>query len=228
MLILSPEERAQAWHEAVAAEASEREFKRHMLATAAFQMIGSELSLYSDDYASACKDSFDLLDVSGLIGRDELRHAFEEIDEQRGTARAFAAALGRQLREAAAIERLTADVRERAFELSEQWRRVAGDAIAGSVEDDGEAYLSVAEVAAAYDVTPQAVYKWIHKGAIDARSRPGGSYQIPVSALSRDERFDTGRARRLQHELALPRGRQSDVSAEELLEEIRGRRGSSR
>jgi hypothetical protein len=36
MLILSPEERAQAWHEAVSAEASEREFKRHMLASAVF------------------------------------------------------------------------------------------------------------------------------------------------------------------------------------------------
>ncbi|MGI8439574.1 MAG: hypothetical protein ACR2NV_05130, partial [Thermoleophilaceae bacterium] len=69
MLILSPEERVQAWHDAVSAEAADREYKRHMLASAAFQMVGSELSLYSDDYAAAFRDSFDLLELSGLIGR---------------------------------------------------------------------------------------------------------------------------------------------------------------
>jgi hypothetical protein len=228
MLILSPEERAQAWHEAVTAEAAVRDFKRHMLASAVFQLIGSELGLYSDEYAAACKVSFDLLDVSGLIGRDELRQAFEDIDEQRGTARAFASSLARQLREAAAIERLAPEAREQAFELSEQWRRAAAEEIAGTVDEDGEAYLSVAEVAAAYDVTPQAVYKWIHKGAIDARSRPGGSYQIPVSALARDERFDVARARRLQHELARRHGGQPEVQPDEMLEQIRSRRTTSR
>ena len=35
MLILSPEERAQAWHDAVSAEKSEREYKRNMLESAA-------------------------------------------------------------------------------------------------------------------------------------------------------------------------------------------------
>ena len=69
-------------------------------------MIGSELSVYSDEYAAAFKESFGLLDQSGLIGRDELRHAFEEIDEERGTARAFVASLARHLRETAAVEHL--------------------------------------------------------------------------------------------------------------------------
>lgn len=228
MLILSPEERAQAWHEAVSAEAPECEYKRHMLASAAFQMLGSELSLYSDDYASAFKESFDLLDASGLMGRDELRQAFEEIDEERGTARGFAAALERHLRETSAVERLAPEVRGHAFVLSERWRQAAGEDIVGAVEDDGEVYVSVAEVAAAYDVTPQAVYKWIHKGAIEARSRPGGSYQIPVSALSRDERFDTGRARRLQHELARRHAGQPEVPADEMLEQMRSRRAASK
>lgn len=97
----------------MSAEAGDREYKRHMLASAAFQMVGSELSRYSDDLAAAFMDSFDLLERSGLIGRDELREAFEEIDEQAGTARAFAAALGRQLRETAATERLGDDERDR-------------------------------------------------------------------------------------------------------------------
>lgn len=227
MLILTPEERAQAWYDAVSAETDEREYKRHMLATAAFQMVGSELSLYSDDYAVAFKDTFDLLELSGLIGRDELREAFEEIDEDVGTARAFAAALGRQLRATAAIERLDASVRDRAAVLAELWREAAAEDVTGRVDDDGEVYVTVAEVAAAYDVTPQAVYKWIHRGVIDAHARPGGSYRIPISALTRDERFDVGRARRLQETLSRTHEAEGSVSTEEMLEQMRSRRRSS-
>lgn len=228
MLILSPKERAQAWYEATSAGQLDREFKRHMLATVAFQMVGSELSLYQDDYAVALKASLDLLDISGLIGRDELRQAFEEIDEDRGTARAFVAALSRHLRESAMIDRLEDALRVEAFTLADLWREAAADDIAGEVEDDDETYVTVAEVAAAYDVTPQAVYKWIHKGVIDARSRPGGSYQIPISALQRDARFDSARARRLQQELALRHGRQADISTAETIQQIRERRSASR
>ncbi|HEY6888825.1 MAG TPA: helix-turn-helix domain-containing protein [Solirubrobacter sp.] len=227
MLILSPEERAQAWHDAVSAEKSERDYKRNMLASAAFQMIGSELSLYSDRYAAAFKESFGLLDESGLIGRDELRHAFEELDEERGTARAFVASLARHLRETAGIERLPVEARDRAFELSEDWRTTAGEGISASI-DDGEEYVSVAEVAAVYDVTPQAVYKWIHKGAIEARSRPGGSYQIPLRALQGDERFDVARARRLQVTLERRHEGQPEVSSDEMLRQMRSRRPTSR
>lgn len=228
MLILSPEERAQAWHDAVSAEAADREYKRHMLAAAAFQMVGSELSLYSDDYATAFKDSFDLLELSGLIGRDELREAFEEIGEQAGTARAFAAVLGRQLRATAATTRLSEAARDRAAELAERWREAAAEAVSGTVEDDGEVYVTVAEVAAVYDVTPQAVYKWIHKGVIDAHTRPGGSYQIPVASLTSDERFDVGRARRLQHALARRHEGGGAVTTDEMLEQMRNRRAVSR
>lgn len=228
MLILSPDERVQAWHDAVSAEPADREYKRHMLASAAFQMVGSELSLYSDDYAAAFRDSFDLLELSGLIGRDELREAFEEIDEQAGTARAFAAALGRQLRATAATTRLPADARDRAAGLAERWRGAAAEDLPGSVEDDGEAYVTVAEVAAVYDVTPQAVYKWIHKGVIEAHTRPGGSYQIPMTALTMDDRFDVGRARRLQHALDRRHDGQGEVPTDEIVEQMRSRRTASR
>lgn len=198
-----------------------------MLASAAFQMIGSELSLYSADYASDCRESFDLLEESGLIGRDELRQAFEDIDEERGTARAFAAALARQLRETAGIDRLDSKLRDRAFELSERWREAAFVGIEGDVDEDGETYVSVSEVAAAYDVTPQAVYKWVHKGALEARTRPGGSYQIPLSALTRDERFDLRRVRRLQQELTRRREGEPEIPTEEMVEQMRARRRSS-
>jgi excisionase family DNA binding protein len=227
MLILSPEERAHAWHDAISAPAPDREYKRHVLALSAFEMLGSELSLYGDEYAAALKDSFDLLDRSGLIGRAELREAFEEIDEERGTARAFAAALGRQLRESAAIARLSDEDRDRAAQLAEQWREAAAEAGAGVVEDDGESYMTVAEVAAIYDVTPQAVYKWIHKGVLDAHPRPGGSYRVPIEALSADERFDVARARRLQRTLTRRHEAAGEVPAKEMLEQMRLRRRPS-
>lgn len=227
VLILSPQERAHAWHEAVSADASDREYKRHVLALSAFEMLGSELSLYSSDYAEALKDSFDLLDRSGLIGRAELREAFEEIDEERGTARAFVAALGRHLRESAAIARLSGEERDRAAELAEQWREAAADGGAGAAAEDGASYMTVAEVAAIYDVTPQAVYKWIHKGVIDAQTRPGGSYRIPVAALRADERFDVGRARRLQQTLIRRHEGSGEVPVEEMLGQIRDRRRAS-
>jgi Helix-turn-helix domain len=227
MLILSPQERAQAWREAVAATSDEREYKRHMLASVAFQMLGSELSLYSEDYAAALKDSFDLLEASGLIGRDDIREAFEEIDEQPGSARVFVASLGRLLRETALIARLTAAERDRAGELAEIWRGAAADEVSGRVEDDGEIYVTVAEVAAIYDVTAQAVYKWIHRGVLAAAQRPGGSYQVPIDALRRDGRFDAARARRLQQALARRSEAAEGVSPEEMLEQIRGRRASS-
>jgi excisionase family DNA binding protein len=228
MLILSPQERARAWRDAVSADASDREYKRHMLASAAFQLVGSELSLYSDDYAEAFRDSFDLLERSGLIGRDELRTSFEEIDEQPGTARAFVAALGRQLRETAMLQRLADAERVRAGELAARWRAAAAADVRGVIEDDGETYLSVAELAAVYDVTPQAVYKWIHKGVIEAHQRPGGSYQIPVAALVADERFDVGRARRLQQALVRRHEDKEPVRADEMLAQMRERRAASR
>jgi hypothetical protein len=98
--------------------------------------------------------------------------------------------------------------------------------VEGVVEDDGERYVSVAEVAGLYDVTPQAVYKWIHKGVLVASERPGGSYQIPVSALQRDPRFDAGRARRLQHALARRHDYEAEVSAADVVSQVRKRRAT--
>jgi excisionase family DNA binding protein len=154
--------------------------------------------------------------------------AFEEIDEQSGTARTFAAALGRHLRETAATTRLDDAERDRAVELAERWREAAAEDVTGAAEEAGEVYVTVAEVAAVYDVTPQAVYKWIHKGVIDAHTRPGGSYQIPIAALTGDERFDVGRARRLQQTLARRHEQEPAIDTDEMVALIRSRRAASR
>ena len=41
--------------------------------------------------------------------------------------------------------------------------------------------LTAAEVAAHFDVTPQAVCKWCKAGKIDFEQTPGGSYRIPAA-----------------------------------------------
>ncbi|MDQ3632727.1 MAG: helix-turn-helix domain-containing protein [Actinomycetota bacterium] len=229
MLILSPEELERAWRDAVSAGGPEREYKRHVLASVALQAVGAELGLHGPDNGVAFKESFDLLELSGLIGRDELRQALTEIDDQSGTARAFVASLGRLSRETAAMGWLPEAARDRAAGLAERWRVVAAQGLSGTDHArDGEVYVTVAEVAAVYDVTPQAVYKWIHKGAIEAHTRPGGSYQIPISALTSDERFDVGRSRRLQHALARRHDAQLVIAADAMVEQVRSRRAASR
>jgi len=112
-------------------------------------------------------------------------------------------------------------------QLAERWRETAAEDVAGRLEDD-EVYVTVAEVAAVYDVTPQAVYKWIHRGVLDAHTRPGGSYQVPIGALKSDERFDVARARRLQQTLARRHDSQAEISGQEMVEQIRARRRASR
>ena len=198
------------------------------LALATFEALGSALDLYSREYAQVCVDSFDVLDAAGLIARGALRRPFEDVDEQPATARRLADALAAHLREAALIERLEEPRRDRAMELAELWWHAAEETARPGVEDDGMESISVAEVAAKYDVTVQAVYKWIAKGAIEFRQTPGGSYRIPVAQFARSARFDRQRARRLQYELAKDRGATDAPGPAEVVERMRTRRKPSR
>ena len=67
-------------------------------------------------------------------------------------------------------------------ELAVAWREL----LAGAPDaDDGVSYASVGDVARHFAVTPQAVYRWIDKGKIEARKRPGGSYRVPVEQFDR-------------------------------------------
>ncbi len=226
MLLISPEDRAQIWREATIAGPEARASQRRALAAAVFQTVGSSLNLYSDEYASACYETFDLLDASGLIGRDALREAFEEVDETPGTPQLFASAVARFLREAADVPHLDDEQQKRAADLAEFWQGTAVDAIAPDAGDEGET-ISVAEVAAIFEVTPQAVYKWIEKGAIDYEQTPGGSYRIPFAQFEGATHYDRPRARRLQHKLARDRAGRASPSRDEVVKTIRQRRRSS-
>lgn len=50
--------------------------------------------------------------------------------------------------------------------------------------------LSVADVAAHFGVTPQAVYKWCEAGKIEFERTPGGGYRIPGAQPFEDDSFD--------------------------------------
>jgi excisionase family DNA binding protein len=196
MPIFNSQDRAQAWREAASAATpaaatpapdADRAFRLHVLAAAAFQITASKLRLATDAYADALVETFDLLDATRLIDHDELRQTFEAIDDADGpaTTRAFLAVLSRELMNAAVEPRADEEQLPHLLELSQLWRQAATADASTPSDDDAEVYLSVADVAAKYSVTRQAVYKWIHNGLLGARSRPGGSYQIPESALTR-------------------------------------------
>lgn len=228
MPVLSPGDRARMWHDTLHAGPESRDSQVRGLALAAFEALGFGLDLYSREYAQACVESFVVLDASGLIGRDTLRQSFEDVDEQPATARHLAYALAAHLREAALIERLEEPQRDRAMELAKLWRTAAEETARPETEAAGMETISVAEVAAKYDVTVQAVYKWIAKGAIEFRQTPGGSYRIPVAQFARSERFDRQRARRLQNELAKDRDGTDAPEPADVVEEVRTRRKPSR
>ena len=88
--------------------------------------------------------------------------------------------------------------RGRLEELADQWREHL-------TADRGERYLTVAQLAAQHGVTPQAVYKWIHTGKIEAEETPGGSYRIPTDQFRFSSEKSAHRAatrrklRELQH-----------------------------
>jgi excisionase family DNA binding protein len=219
MQILTPEDRVVLWRKTIESGADERELMRKILAREALDSAGSKLDLY-EGYEDLFVDSFRLLDASGYLGRDDLRAAFEEAASDEA-ASLFIALLADYVRQVADIERLDAESRILALELAARWRDIL-------VEHPGEeeGWLSVAQVAARFGVTPQAVYKWIRDGKIDFEERPGGSYRVPAGQF-----MDRGAAHRrrvldLQKRLVAERGAARPVEDEELVAELRARRRS--
>jgi hypothetical protein len=100
----------------------------------------------------------------------------------------------------------------------------AATLIGAMVDENGDGYVTVAEAAAAFDVSPQAVLKWIDRGAMTAEILKDGSCRIPAAALETNQRFDRARARRLQASLAQRHDADVPVSNDELLDQIGARR----
>lgn len=230
MLILSPEDRAILWRQATASDPDSREGLLRVLANEMQGILADKLDIY-EGLDDQLESTLSLLDRSGLIGRDELRRAFEvtelEASDEIGISAAeFVLMLAGALEEASSFETLDAEARLAAHRLAATWREQVREDEDGVTPPD---YLTVAAVASHFDVTPQAVYKWCARGKIAYDKTPGGSYRIPSG------QFDWGRgeaSRMARREIA---GRliakygadaQQD-SEEEIVEAIRRARGDS-
>jgi hypothetical protein len=219
MSILSPTDRAVLWRLTVMSESEGRASRLKILASEILESAGRRLDLYSDHHEEVV-ETVEILDASGLLGRDDLREAFEDADEDDDRAQVFAALLASHLDAAAEIERLGVDVRLRALRLAGVWR--------GHVRDrarDEPEWWSAAQVATRYGVTPQAVYKWIDAGRVSAERTPGGSWRLAA------DQFEPQRARQdaataLKAKLVERAGSAASPSDEELAAEIVARRRS--
>jgi excisionase family DNA binding protein len=189
MEILTPADRVLLWRSVIDAEGAQRAALLRAVAKDVFESL-SVLDLYSDEYARLTVDSLQTLDDAGRFARDSVRLCLERLQEPDGGPELLAAEVAGLLREAADVEHLGADRRVRAVEMATEWR----DHVLGR-ERAEPAYLSVADVAARYGVTTQAVYKWLQKGRIEATRGPGGSWRIPAAQFDQDARPATGRER---------------------------------
>ncbi len=219
MSILSPTDRAVLWRMAVTSGPAERPSLLKVLAAEILASAGRRLDLYGG-YEEQVVDTVEVLDRSGLLGRDDLREAFEEADEDDERAQAFAALLISHLDAAADMERIGIDARLKALRLAGAWQRHIDDRAQAEPE-----WLTAAQVAARYGVTPQAVYKWIAAGRVSAEQTPGGSWRLPVAQFAHRERRPHDGAR-LKAEILERAGGAPSPSDEELADEVVKRRRS--
>lgn len=218
MSIMSPGDRAVLWRAAIMSGSEDRDTMLKVLAREVLDSVGRRFDLYGH-YEDELIEAVALLDESGLLGRDDLREAFEEADKDEEHARTFLALFADHLRQAGELERLGVDRRLRAIELAGTWRKH----LLERPPEDGD-WLTVAEVAARYEVTPQAVYKWIGRGRVQSHRTPGGSIRLPASQFERAGRVDRRRLAALQRKLMQRHGDVPAVGDEELAEEVVARR----
>ncbi len=217
MSILSPTDRVILWRTVLTSGAEERESLLRVLAQEILDSVGRRLDLYAG-HEDELIETVALLDASGLLGRDDLREAFEEADEDDDRAQTFAALLAAYLAHAADIDRLGVDARVKAVRLAAVWQSHMLE------RPRGATWFTAPEVAARYGVTPQAVYKWIKAGRVSAEQTPGGSWRLPAEQFQRATDLDRGRMVELKARLVERAADAPTVSDEELADEVVGRR----
>ncbi len=196
MLKATPEDRVVLWKDAVDSGADVRSVRLRVLAREAQEAVAGALNLYSHD--ALFEETFELLGATGLVGRDVLRIAFEEVDQSdEGPARLIEV-LADLLDEGVEDTHLQPEQRERSAQLADEWRELLAVSPMPAVAD----HWTVAEVAAHFAVTPQAVYRWIDKDRIDWRRRPGGSYLIPSAQFDGVEPMSLNEGTKRQHPTA--------------------------
>ena len=178
MYVMSPEDRAVAWRTASSRRGEEREALRHLLASEMLVELRSDLDLYGS-FGDGFVDSIDLLDRHDRFFDHAMLMAYQALgveqegEDEREHSRRLLAIVSARLGDVAVSDEVELPDRRRSGELANLWREL----LAASQDQQ---YLTVAQLAARHGVTPQAVYKWIHSGKIEAEERPGGSYRIPA------------------------------------------------
>src|SRR4051812_32303574 len=129
MLILSPEDRAALWHQTISSQREDREGMLRVLAKEIQGILSGDLPLY--DFDEELERSVRLLDESGLLARDDLRQAFEEVgedeDREGESAARFGLTLADYLEKTADVPRLSTDERLEALKLAIRWREAIHD-----------------------------------------------------------------------------------------------------
>lgn len=219
MYVTSPEDRAVAWRTALSRRGEEREALRHLLASEMLVELRSDLDLYGD-YGDAFVESVDLLDRHERFFDHTMLMAYQSLgveregeDEREDSRRLLADVAARLGDVSASNEGAEVGDWRRAAELADLWR---GHLATPRAEE----YLSVAQVAARHGVTPQAVYKWIHSGKIEAEERPGGSYRIPAAQFRSSSELLTQRAE-TRRKLRALQGGGRPLSDEEIVAALR-------
>ena len=228
MLILSPADRAALWQQTIASRAEDREGMRRVLAKEMQEIVAGGLEVYAG-LDEQFEETLALLDRSGFLGRDELRRAFEVLgiedeDEPGVDAPEFTLMLAAYLEETAGVQHLDKDERLAAYRVAGLWRsQVEGEERTRPPDE----MLSVAEVAAHFGVTPQAVYKWCEAGKIEYERTPGGSYRIPAAQFDWARGQGGRRARReITERLLAKQGDEAPPSEEQMAAAMRrARRG---
>ncbi len=200
MAVLSHDEQVRHWQRVLASTGDER---RAMVATLGAFSLGEAakaVDLYHDE-DGVCARTFLVIDAAGHLGA--LAAAFTREGPAEVVAEDAVASVVAALHDAA--NELEGDASDEAATLVEDWRRTVYDRV-----DREPEWLKVAEVATIYGITPQAVYKWIQAGKIEAEQTPGGSYRIPAATL-RTSRENEQRIDRLRERL----GERTDQSLSE-------------
>lgn len=225
MLILSPADRAALWQQTITSGPEEREGMRRVLAKEMQELLAAGLEVYSG-LDEQLEETLASLDRSGFLARDELRRAFEVVGiddegEPGIEASEFVLMLAGGLEETAALDRLVKDERLAALRLAAFWRSQAE----GEPTQAPPETLTVAQVAAHFDVTPQAVYKWCEAGKIEFERTPGGSYRIPATQFDWARGQESRRARReIAERLLAKSGEARPMDEEEMVAAMRGAR----
>jgi hypothetical protein len=168
VLILSPEDRANLWlRAATARDQDERERLLEQVASSALEeSLRSRFDLYGDLGDRFVDSVLVLAEADRLLDNDMLRRFQAIAIDERGGDRFFSAVIAR-LGEVAEDSSVAAELRARAGEHHDYWRRHAPSL--------AEELYSIEDVARQFFVSKAAVYRWIKTGKLAARRTPGGS-----------------------------------------------------